>query len=346
MEALFLLGFVLALREAGRSWAELSLRFVPAALIAAGAVYAYSFPGLIWLGGAFVFWLLAEAVLGRRQPPWRPLLLAALPFAILVAPEVGRMIDFQQFETFDPNGPGLGNLFGQVSPFEALGIWPSGDFRLAPGDGAVPAIGYYLGAAFGLVLLVHGIWRCGRGREVAILSGLAAAAVAYAAGRVGGTAYASAKAIEVAAPICALVILLPLLRELDRRLLALAATAFIAAAGVCSLLAFANAPVGPSTYTSQLNDLRKQVGEGPTLVLAGPELLEDEQGVPFLSWELRGGRVCIRSSEEGGELPPGTRFTITEVAAGRYALREVDPPPGKSPCPLIEVRQARQGDAR
>ena len=32
---------------------------------------------------------------------------------------------------------------------EALGIWPSGDFRLEPGDGAVPAIVFYVGAALG-----------------------------------------------------------------------------------------------------------------------------------------------------------------------------------------------------
>ncbi len=355
IEALFLLGFVLALREAGRGWAELPLRFAPAALIAVGAVYAYSFPGLIWLGGAFVFWLLAEAALGRRQPPWRPLLLAAVPFLVLVAPEIGRMVDFQQFETFDPNGPGLGNLFGQISPFEALGIWPSGDFRLAPGDGAVPAIGYYLGAAFGLILLVHGVYRCARGREVAILSGLAAAALAYAAGRLGGTPYASAKAIEIAAPICALVILLPLLQRSSIRggtaatgpAAAWLAAAFLAAAGVCSLLALANAPVGPTTYSSTLTDFRKQVGAGPTLVLADPELLENEHGVPFLSWELRGGRVCIRSRDEPGALPPATRFVITERAGDRYVLREVaNPPPGESPCPLIAVRQARQGPAR
>ena len=86
-----------------------------------------------------------------------PGLLALLTSLVLVAPEIGRMIDFHSFETFDPNGPGLGNLFGQISPFEALGIWPSGDFRLAPGDGAVPAFGYYLGAAFAALLLVYGL---------------------------------------------------------------------------------------------------------------------------------------------------------------------------------------------
>ena len=47
MQALFVLAFVLALREAARNpaWRELPLRFVPAALIAVGSVYAYSYPG-------------------------------------------------------------------------------------------------------------------------------------------------------------------------------------------------------------------------------------------------------------------------------------------------------------
>ena len=382
MEALFLLGFVLALREATRSWNALPLRFVPAALIAVGAVYAYSFPGLIWLGGAFVFWLFAEALLGRRPPGWRPLGLAALVFAVLIAPEVGRMIDFKNFETFDPNGPGLGNLFGQVSPFEALGIWPSGDFRIAPGDGAVPAIGYYLGAAFALALLVYGIWRCARNREVAILSGLAAAALAYAAGRIGGTAYASSKAIEIAAPLCALVILLPLLRESANAgapgmreklrseagrergslLAGAAAVVFIAAAALCSLLAFANAPVGPTSYSPALTGLRPLVANDSVVYVASEELLADEHGTPYVSWELRGGRVCIETAAEAdGAPPPGVRFVITEASrddppfpglkpvriALPYVLWEVTGPvTGKSPCPLIAVRQARQGPAR
>ena len=126
---------------------------MPAALLAVGAVYVYSFPGLLWLAGTAVVWLVAELASGRRPVDPRSAGLALLVFVVGAAPEIGRMVDFHSFETFDPNGPGLGNLFGQISPFEALGIWPSGDFRLAPGDGAVPAAGYYLGAAFGTVLL-------------------------------------------------------------------------------------------------------------------------------------------------------------------------------------------------
>jgi hypothetical protein len=357
MQALFLLAFVLALREADRTWADLPLRYVPAALIAVGSVYAYSFPGLIWLGGAFVLWLLGNAFHPRTGPATRALGLAAVVFAVLALPELPRMLDFHSFETFDPNGPGLGNLFGQISPFEALGIWPSGDFRLAPGDGAVPALAYYLGIAFALTLFVYGLVWLWRRRETAILAGVATAALVYVAARVAGTPYTAAKAIEIAAPLVALTILLSLLTEacrvsghighkLDtRRLWApVAAALFIAAAGVCSLLALANAPVGPTSYSSSLSEYRKLVGEGPTVVYASPQLLEEEHGEPFLAWELRGGRVCIQSTEEP-KVPPGVRFAIWDE--GDWTLKRVgDPDPGKSPCPLVAERQARQGPAR
>jgi hypothetical protein len=405
MLAFFLLGFVLFLRESVREPTGSFLRFAPAALIAVGAVYTYSFPGLLWLVGTAVVWAIVELGLGGLGDGGRervreaaadlakPIGIAVLVLVVLVAPEIGRMIDFHKFETFDPNGPGLGNLFGQVSPFEALGIWPSGDFRLAPGDGAVPAAAYYLGAAFATVLLLYGIWRCARGRETVVLSGLFVAAVAYLAARVGGTAYTAAKAIEIAAPLCALTILLPLTHRArlflmpDRSakgtagrgepdagggwagrddrggMLATAAClVFFAAAGLCSALALANAPVGPGTYSPALTGLRPLVENGSTVVLASPELLEDDHGTNYIAWELRGGRVCIETRREAeGKPPTGVRFVVTEGSrrkppfeslrlkkvAKPYVLWEVKGPIAKqSVCPLIAVRQARQGPAR
>jgi hypothetical protein len=426
MQALFLLAFVLALRESTRGWADLPLRFVPPALLAVGAAYAYSFPGLLWLGGAAVIWALAELALSRwlrpaggaiggttpeealaagrgggspmatglagralGPAPVKSLGLALLTFFVLIAPELGRMSNFRHFETFNPNGPGLGNLFGQVSPFEALGIWPSGDFRLAPGDGAVPAAAYYLGIAFALALFAYGVHRCWRRRETAILAGLATTILAYAAARASGTPYTAAKAIEIAAPLVALTILLP---PLDRargcrlfRLYAekvdtsgsgvaeswagVAALLFLLAAGACSLLAIANAPVGPTSYSPALSDLRKEVGDGPTLVLASAALLEEEHGAPYLSWELRGGRVCVAAEGELHAPPLGVRFIVTRnsppVGEGGTAtnapfpgfeVRRIAPPyvlweatepvATRSPCPLIAVRQAPQGPAR
>ncbi|MGH2939094.1 MAG: hypothetical protein ACRDPE_13350 [Solirubrobacterales bacterium] len=431
MLAFFLLGFVLFLRESVREPTDSPLHFAPAALIAMGAVYTYSFPGLLWLLGTAVIWAIAELALARlgasapsaggapmgaprraeAKPSTvgvigatgpavaRPVFIAVGVLVVLIAPEIGRMIDFHKFETFDPNGPGLGNLFGQVSPFEALGIWPSGDFRLAPGDGAVPAAAYYLGAAFASVLLIYGVWRCARRRETVVLSGLFVAAVAYLAARVGGTAYTAAKAIEIAAPLCALTILLPLTHRaqlflMDARgpkgtadegegdaqpfllpegsaegtadrggMLATAAClVFFAAAGLCSALALANAPVGPGTYSPALTGLRPLVENDSTVYLASPELIEDDHGTNYVAWELRGGRVCIETRAEAEGAPPkGVRFVITEGSRHKppfaglrvkkvtkpYVLWEVTGPIAKqSVCPLIAVRQARQGPAR
>ncbi len=381
IQALFVLAFVLALRESTRTWQHLNLRFVPAALIAIGSVYTYSFPGLIWLAAIAVIWAIAEWATakfaspaggmgegGVEDGPWparsappspvtgpagrRALSLAVLVFAIGTLPELGRMIDFHSFETFDPHGPGLGNLFGQISPFEALGIWPSGDFRLEPGAGAAPAFAYYLGAAFAAILLLYGVLRAWGDREKAILSGLLAVAVVYLASRAGGTAYTSAKALEVAAPLATLVIVLPLLRRPVTLL-------YLAAAGLCSLLAFANAPVGPTSYSPALTGLRPLLAGGSTLVLAPDTLLADEQGESYIIWELRGGRVCIEpQSTAGGKPPAGIRFFVTSSLppgppfsqltlrrhAGPYTVWERrGAVRGPSPCPLIAVRQARTG---
>ncbi len=397
MQALFVLAFALWLRQISRpqgnvEWLGRPLRMLPLALLAVGSVYTYSFPGLTWLIGAAAIWGLFELALNpggdqarvlraeaaasaRRQRSGfiasfgrNPAILALLVFLILIAPEIGRMVDFRHFETFNPSGPGLGNLFGQISPFEVLGIWPSGDFRLAPGAGAVPAVGYYLAIGFALVLLGHGLIWCWRHRETAILSTLIAAALAYLAARIGGTAYTAAKAIEIAAPLAMLSIVLPLLSNRkaghlsarqSRPGLGFAAALFIAAAGACSLLALANAPIGPTSYSPALAEMRPLVAAGSTLVLAPPGLLADQHGAPFIAWELRGGRVCIKSDSEAGHgLPPGIRFVIAADERGRppfprlllrrivapFVLwQRIGAPHGRSPCPLIAVRQARQG---
>jgi hypothetical protein len=364
MQALLLLAFVLALREStGTEWSELPLRLVPAALIAVGSAYVYSYPGLLWLLAALAIW--AALVPARtRASALRPALLALLLFAVLVAPEAGRMVEFHNFETFNPNGPGLGNLFGQVSPFTALGIWPSGDFRLAPGNGAVPALAFYLGAAFASILLLYGLLACRRVRENAVVAGVLAAAAVYAIARLAGTPYTTAKAIEIAAPVAALAIVMPL----SRRPVGIV---YLLAAGACSLLALANAPVGPSSYSPALTGLRPLVASGSTLVLASDSLLADEHGERYIVWELRGGRVCVEpASAAAGRPPAGVRFVVTEDGpaggeasgqtgaapqppfaglrlrriAGPYLLWEtVRAPRGKSECPLIAVRQARAG---
>jgi hypothetical protein len=218
----------------------------------------------------------------------------------------------------------------------------------------VPPLGYYAGAAFASILLVYGLFVCWRRRESAVIAGLAAAALAYAAARLGGTSYTAAKAIGIGAPLAALAIVLPLLRRP-------AAWLYLLAAGGCSLLALANAPVGPTSYSPALTGLRSDIGKGPTLVLASRQLLADEHGTPYIAWELRGGRVCIESEEEADRIPSGVRYVVAESdsdqppfsglrpkrIASPYVLWErTAPVSARSPCPLIAVRQARQGPPR
>ncbi len=281
------------------------------------------------------------------------------------------MVDFHNFETFSPNGPGLGNLFGQISPTEALGIWPSGDFRLTAGAGAVPAIGFHLGVAFAAVLLVWGLAWWLRGRRTALPAALAAAVLAYLAARVGGTPYTAAKAVQMAAPLAMLIIVRPLLAfepaqlrpgSLAAVIRPLAATAFVVGAGGCSLLALANGPVGPTSYSPALTGLRPQLAGASTLALAPADLLADQHGTPYIAWELRGGRVCIKAAgaPSRSSPPPGVRYVVSFPGAGtrppfaglRLARRagpyllwqRSGPVGGPSPCPLIAVRSARQGE--
>jgi hypothetical protein len=355
---------------------------LPLAALAVGATYSYSFPGLFWLLGAAGVWAVAELALGARRAspavalgPLRraaPVVAVATGAAALaIAPEVPRMADFAGFETFDPDGAGLGNLFNPISPLEALGIWPSGDFRLDPGDGAMPALGYWIGGAVALLALAYGVrWWLRRG-ELAVPAALGAAGVLYLYALVAGTPYQESKAIAIAAPLAMLVAARPLLVEAGTRgairgregvAVAGLALAFLGAAAGCTVVALVNGPVGPTRYSPALAELRPQLRAGSTLVLASPDLLAEEHGRDYLVWELRGGRICVEAAvpPAAGPPPAGIRRVITEGdgpppfaglgrerAAGPYQVwggsRDVA---GEGPCPLItDSQRAEPGSA-
>ena len=80
MEALFVLGFAIGLHELARGTLvhrggqRQALAAIPLAALAVGAVYSYSFPGLLWPVGAAGLWALVGARAGRtaRLARWRP----------------------------------------------------------------------------------------------------------------------------------------------------------------------------------------------------------------------------------------------------------------------------------
>ena len=265
------------------------------------------------------------------------------------------MADFASFETFDPDGAGLGNLFDRLSPLEALGIWPSGDFRVEPGDGEVPAVFFYLGGAAGLAALGFGLawwWRRG---ERAVPAALAAALALWLYSLIAGTPYQEAKALVLLAPLVALVAV----RALVAAAPALLAAGFLAAAGGSSVLVLANGPVGPSDYSPALAELRPQLGSGSVVVYAPPELLDEQHGLDYLVWELRGNRICVEPSD-GTAAPPtgaGTSVTVVDrrrrrgprgrvsqpIAVGRRAASARSSPTGSAPTPAPRVAERRPG---
>ena len=89
---------------------------------------------------------------------------------------------------------------GQLSPFEALGVWPRPDFRLATGG----KWWLELGAALAAALVVAGLVRAGR-RDRALLAAALAAVTVYVVARPATLAYFSGKALAVASPVLALV---------------------------------------------------------------------------------------------------------------------------------------------
>jgi hypothetical protein len=365
IEALFLLAFAVGLGELAAGWKAADLgdgprarRALPLAVLAAGAAYAYSFPGVVWLLAALGAWIglelaraaargeLAGALATAREAA--PAALAALGLAVLaIAPELGRMADFASFETFDPAGAGLGNLFNRLSPLEALGIWPSGDFRVEPGGGAVPAFLFYLGAGFGAVALAFGLRWCWRRGPRALVGALAGAALLWLYSLIGGTPYQEAKALLLLAPVVALIAVHGLLAS---RIPAPIAIAFCLAAGGSGVLALANGPVGPAGYSPALAELRTELPPGSTLVRAPAELLDDQHGLDYLAWELRGNRVCIESADEpslptSGEIRTTVSVAIADDGAVVPAtVSENESARGPGPCdPIPDTARADPG---
>ena len=344
--ALFVLAFALLLPSIRAREGEPAIPWPPAmapraaipfGLVAAGAVYVYSFPGLAWLVGTLALWLALALLALRRLPTIRIIprpaivrpalrqtsiaMLGALAMlAVLIAPELPRLWEFADFRALDPdraNEGGLGNLRRHISPLEALGIWPTSEFRLSAGAGALPAVAFYAGAALAATAFALALPRWLRRHGPAIPAALLTAVALYVVARAFGTVYTSAKALAIAAPLITLITLGGLLggaskeegrsggrrrrlRSTDARTqasmdaeasptgtarpspaLALLATAVLAAGALSSFLILRQAPVGPEDHMDELAEIRPTV-EGEKLLFLGRD--------NFILYELRGSK--------------------------------------------------------
>ncbi len=284
IEALLLLGFALYL-----PWIRTVRDTIPSVVICAGVVYAYSFPGLFWLAGTVgVYWAIAR--------PWatvKPFLVGHAFALVLIAPEIGRLIDFSHFKAFSPstaNSGGLGNLRHQLSPAEAFGIWPTSEFRLAAADAGHP-IAFYAGALLAVGAFVAGVPRWVRRYGWSLPAALASAALIYVVARISGTVYTSAKALAIASPLIVLGGLgglvtpgidpasVPGAGPRDRwraPTTGALATVVCLAALASSFLILRQAPIGPTTHADELATFKPVIGSRKVLFLGRDDFIQYE----------------------------------------------------------------------
>ena len=332
--ALALLGFALGLPALRGIWSEKRRALgyqsgsegyqpgraaIPLGVIAAGTIYNYSFPGLAWLLGAAIVWLLVIALrehdlrLGERLRGARSAIALGIAIPVVAAlPEIFRLASFSNFKAFSPSGTGptvgFGNLRQPLNPLEVLGVWPSGEFRITPANSTTPEIAFYLGALLALAAFAWGLGRALSRRESALPSALLASTLLYLASLAVGTPYTQAKALAIAAPLVMVVALRGLLsadslpgeredvpegggaawwpprplRPLTGFAVPLLTLAFVAAAAFSTLLPLRQAAVGPDYHLQEMLRMRPIV-DGQNVLFLGRD--------NFVSWELIGSEV-------------------------------------------------------
>jgi hypothetical protein len=317
-EALFVLAFALFLHEADRrraageppvptaGAARVLWAIVPLALVT-GIFFSYSFAGLAWPVAVGVLWGLVTAPVRRAFAPRALLGTLRRPAALLAIAVLGVLAvltvvgPFAFIHGFD-RVAGT-STYGPVSPIEALGVWPSSNYRLAaPGGAHLTGLATAIAA---LAVLIGAIWWLRR-RELAVPVALVACTILYLASLAGSGEYSQAKALVIAAPLAMLIAIRPLLTELSGRISARTAgrsttawgvrvgwgvlgVAFVAGAVYSSLLVLRDAPVGPAGHGAELQAFMPFVRGEPVLYAgqdryAAHELMGADTHVPLVEF--------------------------------------------------------------
>ena len=337
----FLIAFALGLREIERSDDGRVAILIGLALIAAAMVPVYSFPGLGWLGITGGLWVLAHLVHARIEDGpggasalvRRSLPIAGPAIGVLVLvglTQLPKAIDFAQ-------SGAVGNVAGTdsklryaVSPFETLGIWPSGNWLLSTTDLSsawIFAVIGMAGLAFGLVW-----WMQKRdfGVPAAVVSGIAI--YAYLRWVRDGGLYIQAKAVVVPASLVMLLVLFALFTPGGGRLKRGFAVVFVALAAYSSFLALRDVVVAPDHRFDELSEFRDEIAGDRVLSLTSDR---------FADYGLRTAEVAspafnaeIRVPSNGGKAPE---------AADRLRHRANR---GPEPVPLRRHHQRRLSEPR
>jgi hypothetical protein len=272
-------------------------RWIPLALISAGAVSVYSLQGLVWPGAFFLIWLIVRGALrtwhSGLSEAWDELRAELVPVAVgLVILIVVLVPQLPRIEKFASNGAGyviaktnLGNLVGPLSGWEAFGMWNNPDYRFPPSS----AFGAGMWTAFVLALVIVGAVALARRGRWMLPVAAATSMLVWVDASHTQSPYVAAKTLVIASPLLlllaglALVELGGLMRTSRWWMVASLLAVTLAVRVVDSsweALRFSN--VGPTAHLDELRSLRPLLGNQPTLFLGDDD---------FIQWELAGARV-------------------------------------------------------
>jgi len=371
-EALFVLAVAVGLRDvpaldypyrhstAGTSVVGAVRWALPWLALAGGIFFSYSFAGLAWPILTVALWSLTlpqvrVALAPRRlaRTLLRPTTLLAIALLAAIAVAATLVGPFGFVHSF--NKVAGTNTYGPVSPIEALGVWPTSDYRLeAPGGAHLTG----LAGAIAVLALIAGAWWWLRRRDLSVPIAFAACVLLYLVSLPTSGDYSHAKALMIGAPLAMLLITRPLLAELlrgdaperstaDPRWAALArlgwpalAVVFVAGAACSSFLALRDAPVGPAGHGGELRAFLPIVHGQPVLYAgqdryAAYELLGADTHVPLVEFpDAEVSNNPEKPFDTGDAYSPidfdsfsrGTLDRFPYVIAGRAAWNSQAPP--------------------
>ncbi len=331
-------------------------RVLPLAILAAASVFNYSLPGLLWVGAVGAAVLLARYALVKPRPElpenWLrkslPYLLGLLiVVAVATAGEWSRIASFSRLSALNPDrfGSDLGNLSQALSPLEALGIWPSGEFDATATSAGLPAPLFYFGAAIALAALALGLIRERRERDWTLPALLVAMGGVWVLAALFSSPYIAAKALAIVSPVAIAIALRGTLGARGGPALALGIVLVLGAAG-SSFLVLRQAAVGPDDHSSQLAQIRPLVEDEPVLFLGrddfiGWELAGSDEitGIVTNFYDVEDARPRFKKGEGGGEKFDVDAVFPATLDSFRYILATTGGPVSSVPPRFVEVRR-------
>jgi hypothetical protein len=316
--------------------AALAAAAVVAVLTAAGAAL-WLLPMLVLAALAIAFRRGARATLGRLALVAGLALVVSLPWLLdagILPRESGALSDPHE----------LGNLIGPLSLWQAVGIWPVGDFRIHPPD--TLATVFLIGVAiFGLLLGLRQIWLRRALGSAAFFAGLAIGAAALVA---IGSPWVGGKALATCSPAILLVACLggAFLWERGMRVEGGVVLGLIALGVLWSnALGYREEFLAPFGQLAEVERIGDRIeGQGPALITADEPYAArhflrkaDAEGAS----ELRRRQIPLRSGKtlESGETAAIDQFSLPALLEFPTLVLRRSPLESRPPLPY-QLREA------